>query len=89
MIDLLRELAHFIMQPLFKDFDHISFFIWGEGATLRNPMPFFKTTAAATGCCMLRYKNRVTSKRGLLAIIFRYRWRQAFCDKVFGVIDNR
>jgi len=38
---------------------------------------------------MLRYKNRVASKRGLFAVICKHRRCQAFCDKVSGMNDNR
>lgn len=87
--DVLRAPTHFIMQPPFKDSDHISFFIRAESAALRNPMPFFQATAAAASGCMLRYKNRVTPERRLLAVIFRLSRRQAFCNKVPGMNDNR
>lgn len=38
---------------------------------------------------MLRYKNRVASKRSLFAVIFKHCRCQAFCDKVSGMDDDR
>ena len=86
---LLRELFHFILQPALKDFDYIGFLVLSKRAALRHPVPFFQTAAAAAGCRMLRHKNRVSPERGLFAVIVRQRRRQAFCDKVSGMNDNR
>ena len=80
---------HFILQPSLKDFDYIGFLVWAKGAAFRDLVPFFQAAAAAAGCCMLRHKNRVPPERGLFAVIFKHRWRQAFCDKVSGMKDNR
>jgi|GEM_PF-3607504 len=38
---------------------------------------------------MLRNKDGMATERGLFPVIFRYRGRQALCNKVFGMKENR
>ncbi len=52
-------------------------------------MPFLQAAAAAAGGRVLGDENRMPAKRGLFAVIVNYGRRQAFGDKVPGMIDDR
>ena len=45
-------------------------------------MPFFKTSTATCGGCMLRYENRMSPHRSLFSVIFRIRRCQTGCDEI-------
>ena len=78
-----------MLKPAFKHVDHVGFFIRSQRAARGYSVPFFQASTAAAGRCMLCDKYRVAPERRLFPIIFDHRRRQAFCDKVSGMNDNR
>ena len=48
-------------------------------------MPFFNTPAAASSCCVLGDKNRVSAHWSLLAVVCRFRRSNSVANKIAGM----
>ena len=62
------------------------FFRFVQFDAFRNIVPFFETAATAGCRCVLGDKNRVIAPGRLLAVVGGFGGREAFFDKIGGVI---